>query len=69
LPDDANTSRRFLERCADAIGRGTVWIALGVAFLVLGISGSSGAFIGLGAAFLAIGIGRALRKRRRLSAD
>jgi len=33
-----------------------VWITLGIVFLVLGISRSSGAFIGLGAAFLAIGL-------------
>jgi hypothetical protein len=39
-----------------------VWIALGIVFLVIGMSRPSGAFIGLGAAFLAIAL---TRKRRR----
>jgi hypothetical protein len=68
LSDNVNSRKGFLERCAELSRSGAVWVALGVAFLVLGISSSSGAYIGLGAAFLAIGIGRTLR-RRRPSAD
>jgi hypothetical protein len=56
---------RFLHRCADAGTHGAAWVALGIAFLVLGISGSSGAYIGLGSAFLVIGLARLARRRRR----
>jgi hypothetical protein len=69
LPDDLSHSKGFLERCADASARGTVWIALGVAFFVLGVTSSSGAYIGLGAAFLAIGVSRAARWRRHRSSE
>ena len=53
----------FLQHCAEASSRGTVWITLGIVFLVLGISNSNGAYIGLGAAFLAIGFTRKRRSR------
>jgi MYXO-CTERM domain-containing protein len=60
-------NRGLLARCAAAAAGGGAWIALGVAFLVLGISSPSGAYIGVGAAFLVIGLGRAARRRRRSS--
>jgi hypothetical protein len=60
----------MLKRCAQASrNAGMVWVTLGMAFLVLGISGSSGAFVGMGASFLAIGLGLVLRKRRRVSPE
>jgi hypothetical protein len=53
----------FLQRCAEASSRGTVWITLGIVFFVLGVSNSKGAYIGLGIAFLAIGLTRKRRSR------
>jgi hypothetical protein len=67
MADGSNGMSRFLRQCAETSARGTVWIALGAAFLALGVSGSSGAYIGLGAAFLVIGLGRLVRTRRRRS--
>jgi hypothetical protein len=67
VADSSTGLSRFLSQCAAVSARGTVWIALGAAFLALGVSGSSGAYIGLGAAFLVIGLGRLLRRRRHPS--
>jgi hypothetical protein len=53
----------FLQRCADASSRGTVWITLAIVFFVFGVLNSSGAYIGLGVAFLAIGLTRKTRSR------
>jgi hypothetical protein len=53
----------FLQHCAEASSRGTVWITLGIVFFVLGASRSNGAYIGLGVAFLAIGLSRKRRSR------
>ncbi len=53
----------FLQHCAEASSRGTVWITLAIVFFVLGVSNSSGAYVGLGAAFLAIGLTRKRRSR------
>jgi hypothetical protein len=53
----------FLQHCAEASARGTVWITLAIVFFVLGVSNSNGAYIGLGAAFLAIGFTRKRRSR------
>jgi hypothetical protein len=42
---------------------GTVFVALGVAFIAIGISGQR-AFIAIGAAFLAVGLVLVARNRR-----
>jgi hypothetical protein len=53
----------FLQHCAEASSRGTVWMTLGIVFFVLGASRSNGAYIGMGVAFLAIGLSRKRRSR------
>ena len=53
----------FLQHCAEASSRGTVWITLAIVFFVLGVSNSNSAYIGLGVAFLAIGLTRKIRSR------
>jgi hypothetical protein len=63
---DQVQGKGFLQHCADAARGGSVWLAVGIVFFVLGMSRPSGAFIGLGAAFIAIAI---TRKRRRRSSD
>jgi len=53
----------FLQHCAEASSRDTVWITLAIVFFVLGVSNSNSAYIGLGVAFLAIGLTRKRRSR------
>ena len=60
-------NRGLLARCAAAAAGGTAWTALGIVFLVLGITGPSGAYIGVGSAFVAIGLTREIRRRRQSS--
>jgi hypothetical protein len=69
LGDNTDSPKGFVQRCAEASARGTVWIALGVAFLVLGVTSSSGGYIGVGAAFVAIGVSRAARRKRQSSSE
>ena len=69
MTDGTTGDQGFLKKCVAASTSGPTWVALGSAFLALGVSGSSGAHIGLGAAFLAIGLGRVIRQRRHSSSS
>ena len=51
------TREGFLQHCAEASSRGTVWITLG-AHSCAWTSRLDGAYIGLGSGFLAIGLSR-----------
>ena len=53
----------FLQHCAEASSRGTVWMTLAIVFFVLGVSNSNSAYIGLGVAFLCVGLARKRRSR------
>jgi hypothetical protein len=65
MADGSSGIRAILRRRTYAGTSGTVWIALAVTFLVMGISRPSGAYIGLGAAFLVLGLRRVKRRRYR----
>lgn len=65
MADGSAGIRAILSRCSYAATSGAIWIALGVTFLVMGISRPSGAYIGLAAAFLVLGLRRVTRRQYR----
>jgi hypothetical protein len=65
MTDQAGGIKGLLRRCSDVSKTSAMpWIAIGIAFLVLGVSGSR-AFLALGIAFLAIGLAYSRRTRGR----
>jgi hypothetical protein len=66
MSNHAGAGRSLLQRCAAASNKSGVWVALGIAFLALGVLGPRAVYIALGAAFLAIGFGCTRRSRRSL---
>ena len=63
VPENTVGLQGWLKRCSATTNTREAWVAIGVVFLVLGMTGQSGAYLGIGAAFLAIGFARKSRHR------
>ncbi len=63
VPEDTVGLKGWLKHCSAATNTREAWVAIGVVFLVLGMSSQSGAYLGIGAAFLAFGFARKSKHR------
>lgn len=69
MTDQAGRFKGLLKRCRDVSKTSAMpWIGVGIAFLVIGISGRS-SYLALGITFLAIGLAFARRRRGHVSPD